>query len=55
MEKVKSIKSNINGDLTIYNEHSIYKLTETEMKESGVETRFDYCPKCGANMREEKP
>lgn len=36
MEKVKSIKSNINGNLTIYDEHSIYKLTEIEMKESGV-------------------
>ena len=36
MEKIKSIKSNIVGNLTIYSEHSIYKLTETEMKESGV-------------------
>ena len=36
MEKVKSIKSNISGNLTIYDEHSIYKLSETEMKESGV-------------------
>ena len=36
MEKVKSIKSNISGNLIIYDEHSIYKLSEIEMKESGI-------------------
>lgn len=40
MEKVKSIKSNINGNLTIYSEHSIYKLSEAEMKESGVSKKY---------------
>ena len=40
MDKVKSIKSNINGNLTIYSEHSIYKLSEAEMKESGVSKKY---------------
>ena len=40
MEKVKSIKSNISGNLTIYDEHSIYKLSEAEMKESGVSKKY---------------
>lgn len=40
MEKVKSIKSNIVGNLTIYSEHSIYKLSEAEMKEAGVDKKY---------------
>lgn len=40
MEKVKSIKSNIVGNLAIYSEHSIYKLSEAEMKEAGVDKKY---------------
>lgn len=40
MEKVKSIKSNIVGNLTIYSEHSIYKLSEAEMEEAGVDKKY---------------
>lgn len=40
VEKVKSIKSNIVGNLTIYSEHSIYKLSEAEMEEAGVDKKY---------------
>lgn len=40
MEKVKSIKSNVSGNGMIYREHSIYKLSEAEMKEAGVDKKY---------------
>ena len=30
----------VNGNLTIYSEHSIYKLSEAEMKESGASKKY---------------
>lgn len=40
MKKVKSMNVNIDSPLSIYSEHSIYKLTDEKMKKSGVNKRY---------------
>lgn len=40
MKKIKSLNVNIDNPLTIYSEHSIYELTDEEMKKSGVYKKY---------------
>ena len=40
MKKIKSLNVNIDNPLTIYSEHSIYELTDEEMKKSGIYRKY---------------
>lgn len=40
MKKIKSMNVNIDSPLTIYSEHSIYELTDEEMKKSRVYKKY---------------
>ena len=40
MKKIKSIKPNIESDFSVYHEHSIYELSNKDMKKAGLSKKY---------------